>query len=117
MLVITRFQDLTPQKSLSLKFRLKLLILLNLCNFKCKKIDNVYKLTFDFLYYILYNIIVIIIKRRFTMKKITTGCAFTAHYEELEKFKEFVKTETRFNFSEAMRYLIKKVLENPSLLK
>ena len=51
------------------------------------------------------------------MKKITTGCAFTAHYEELEKFKEFVKTETRFNFSEAMRYLIRKVLENPSLLK
>ena len=76
-----------------------------------------YILTFDFLYYILYNIIVIIIERRFTMKKITTGCAFTAHYEELEKFKEFVKTETRFNFSEAMRYLIKKVLENPSLLK
>lgn len=80
-----------------------------------------YVLTFDFLYYILYNIlyniIVIIIERRFTMKKITTGCAFTAHYEELEKFKEFVKNETRFNFSQAMRCLIRKVLENPSLLK
>ena len=51
------------------------------------------------------------------MKKITTGCAFTAHYEELEKFKEFVKTETRFNFSEAIRYLIEKALKDPSLLK
>lgn len=51
------------------------------------------------------------------MKKITVGCAFTAHYEELEKFKEFVKNKTRYNFSEAMRVLINKVLENPSLLK
>lgn len=51
------------------------------------------------------------------MKKITTGCAFTAHYEELEKFKKFVKTETRFNFSEAMRFLIEKALKDPSLLK
>lgn len=51
------------------------------------------------------------------MKEIKTVCAFTAHYDELEKFKNFIKNETRFNFSEAMRYLIKKVLENPSLLK
>ena len=51
------------------------------------------------------------------MKKITTGCAFTAHYEELEKFKEFVKTKTRFNFSEAIRYLIEKALKDPNLLK
>ena len=50
------------------------------------------------------------------MKKITTGCAFTAHYEELEKFKEFVKNETSFNFSQAMWCLIRKVLENHSLL-
>lgn len=51
------------------------------------------------------------------MKKIKTVCAFTAHYDELEKFKEFVKNETRYNFSEAMRILITKVLEDPSLLK
>ena len=51
------------------------------------------------------------------MKKIKTACAFTAHYEELEKFKKFIKNETRFNFSEAMRYLIEKVLKDPTLLK
>ena len=51
------------------------------------------------------------------MKKITTGCAFNAYYEELEKFKELVKSETRLNFSEAMRHLIEKALKDPSLLK
>ena len=51
------------------------------------------------------------------MKKIKTACAFTAHYDELQKFKKFIKNETRFNFSEAIRYLIEKVLKDPSLLK
>ena len=116
-MLLLGFRTLHPKKVCYLQFGLKYLILLAFSKFTSKKNDSVYKITFDFLYYILYNIIVIIIERRFTMKKITTGCAFTAHYEELEKFKEFVKTETRFNFSEAMRYLIKKVLQNPSLLQ
>lgn len=51
------------------------------------------------------------------MKKITVNCLFNAHYEELIKFKELIKNETEYNFSEAMRILITKVLENPSLLK
>lgn len=51
------------------------------------------------------------------MKKIKTVCAFTANYDELERLKKFIKNETRFNFSEAMRYLIEKVLKDPSLLK